>query len=274
MKKSLIVLPFLAFMLTGCLSLPGFGGGDSSSSSSSGTNTTKTAPTNPPTLPSVPTIRPKDEEPPSPETYDGYRRVLAAPEDGKEYLLGCWHVGPKQDGTNESPDYTSYYEEMRFFNGHHHVKGSSEYPYYLSTSTEVSKATKVKIEYTDATHYRIKITDSGEYRTYANKYLMCYKYSNYSSCMAADPDDESTLVDPSSKQPITTYNFDWYYAETLTDMSDGKEYTVQTNACDVEVNGTKNTFIHAATSYHLTFAACWASEWERAYICHLWEPIS
>ena len=275
MKKSLLILPFLATMLTGCLSFPGMGGDTSSSSSSSSSSqTTKTGPVNPPTVPTAPTIRPKDQEPPSPETYEGYRRVLAAPVNNKEYLLAAWHVGPKQKEGSEEADYEHYNEELRFFNGHHHIKGSSEYPYYLSTSNDITKATKVKVEYTDSTHYRIKVTDSGEYRTYANKYLMCYKYGNYSSCMAADPNDPSTLVDPSSHGAITTYNFDWYYAETLTDNSDGKVYTVQTNACDVDVSGTVNTFIHAATSYHLTFAACWASEWERAFICHLWEPIA
>lgn len=62
MKKSLVLLPFAAFLLTGCLALPGAGGDSSSSSSTSSSSSSSTRPT---ITPTTPTVTPAEDLPTS-----------------------------------------------------------------------------------------------------------------------------------------------------------------------------------------------------------------
>lgn len=148
MKKSLVLVPLLALMLSGCNSggkKKGGGGGT--------------------------ILEPNvDAIDFGPEVVNGYRRLTKAPKNGKEYLFGFNHY----DDTD--PD--NVVQTMRFINGHHHTDQNGEYPFYLSTTTDVSLASKVVCEYSDKTHFAIKIVGGGEFHTYDNTYLEIHEDVN------------------------------------------------------------------------------------------------
>ena len=108
MKKSLLILPIAVALLSGCL--------PSKKSSSTG--------------PSTPSVD-DGEIDLGPSEYQGYKRVTTAPVDGKEYIMGM---------------YQSALGQNLFYNGGPHTDSKGEYPFYLSCTEDVSKATKIKID--------------------------------------------------------------------------------------------------------------------------------
>lgn len=141
MKKSLIVLPMVAFLLVGCNGGKkhkggGGGGGDDGGEGS----------------PCIDF---------GPDTYQGYRRCKTAPKEGKEYIFGFYHVD------QQTP---------RFMNGDEHKDDKGTYRYYLGTTTEVEKACKVEILFgEDKEHYAIHIIGGGEKKLYDDNYLEIYE---------------------------------------------------------------------------------------------------
>lgn len=140
MKKSLIVLPMVAFLLVGCnggkKSKGGGGGGDDGGDGS-----------------------PCQDF--GPDTFEGYRRCKTAPKPGKEYLMGFYHI---DQGT------------PRFMNGDQHVDAKGTYRYYLGTTTDVSLAVKLEVVFDeDKEHYAIHVIGGGEKNLYDDSYLEIYQ---------------------------------------------------------------------------------------------------
>ena len=151
MKKSLILIPAVALILAGCTSSSGKkkkkSSGDVTSATTGKSGTSKTSTS----------LIPLDPLDPGATEFSGYRRVMGKPEAGKDYLLGFWHI---------------VRNEFRFMNGHHHTDSNGEYPFYQSTTTDVSLAVKINIAYAaDNEHYSIQIKGEGEFHTYDGKYL-------------------------------------------------------------------------------------------------------
>lgn len=195
MNKKLVLLPFAALLLSGCLPGQGSSSSQAPASSSATTGTPRTAPSAP-TVPGPTTVEP------GPSEYQGYSKVTTKPVDQKEYILGYYQANLKKNC---------------FINGHHHVDDKGEYPYYLTTTEDVTKAVRVRIAYeANGTDFKIMNVGGGEYDTYNGKYLRIYEGqkeggSKVTSLGFYDPaHPEIDPTNPSHTVTHTTDSFQFY----------------------------------------------------------------
>ena len=241
MKKSLILIPALALILAGCTSTP------KKKKKTSGSNVTTSA--NPGKTSSTKTsasLAPLDPLDPGAEEFSGYRRVMHKPEAGKDYIMGFWHVVKG---------------EFRFMNGHHHTDDKGEYPFYQSTSNDVTKAVKINVNFaSDGEHYSIKIKGEGEFHTYDGKYLEVYEATKTGGGTTA------------SIRQVDNEVQSWYYAEASENIK------VETSVMDFESSktGQGKAVLGCSTGSedYVTVSANPPSFFGSCYICHLWEPIA
>ena len=240
MKKSLILIPALALILAGCTSST-----PKKKKKSSGAVTTATTGKSG-TSKTQPSLAPLDPLDPGAEEFSGYRRVMHKPEAGKDYIMGFWHVAKS---------------EFRFMNGHHHTDDKGEYPFYQSTSTDVTKAVKININFaSDGEHYSIKIKGEGEFHTYDGKYLEVYEAQKTGGGTTA------------SIRQVDNEIQSWYYAEASENIK------VETSVMDFESSktGQGKAVLGCSTGSedYVTVSANPPSFFGSCYICHLWEPIA
>lgn len=244
MKKSLIFIPLMAVALVSCTSS---GGGSKKKKSTTETSqkssgTTASTHTGTPTVPTDPTVSPIEPPSPGPETYQGYRRVMTAPVDGKDYIYGI---------------YQANLDKNIFMNGDFHRDEKGEYPYYFTTSDQVADAVKVRCTYTDDTHFDIQIIGGGKYTTYDGCYLEIYQDGKYTSLRG-----------------VTSFSSDykgWTFLETY---SDGvNSFKICTNVTEwTNTHGTNPVALATYESYE-SFSACTNNYFFDNFISHLWEPI-
>lgn len=184
MKKSLIVLPLVALILTGCTS-----GGKKPRKRSSDTGDSG----------DVPALDPIEF---GPEEYNGWKRRMKAPENDKEYLMGFWHVGQ---------------QKFRFINNLAHWDAGVEYPFYLATTENPESATKVKIHYAaDKVHYSIQVMPGGEGNRYDNKYLEIYEGAKSSGALITTIRDVDQPVEQFHYETICS---DWRVQTSVIDIN-------------------------------------------------------
>lgn len=241
MKKSLIILPALALILAGCTTKKPnrkktSTAGSITSKTTSGGGASKT----------TPSLAPLDPLDPGAEEFSGYRRVMHAPENGKEYILGFWHVNKGQ---------------FFFMNGHHHTDDKGEYPFYQSTTTDVSKAVKLVCNYAaDNEHYSIQIKGGGEYTTYDGKYLEVYEATKSTGGVTA------------SIRQVESPVQSWHYVEAAENVK------VQTSIMEFTATkiGQDKAILGCSTGSddYTTVSANPPTFFGSCYICHFWEPIA
>ena len=227
MRKSLIILPLVAVLLVGCNS-----GGKKSKKSTSE----------------------QEEEGDGlpcqdfgPKEYNGYRRVMTAPKEGKEYLMGFYHV------TQETP---------RFMNGDQHKDDNGTYRYYLATTTDVEKACKLSVTYAaDKQHYSIYVIGGGEKTLYDGAYLEIYEGAKSGGQKITTIRDVVT--------PVETF------AYTVTSTVE-PAYNVHTSMMQI-TDSTRadhqwGVFGCSSGDYE-TISAIDEFNFGNAFICHFWEKI-
>lgn len=224
MKKSLLLLPFAASLLAGCM--PGGGGKKSSGGGQ-------------------PSVAPGGEVNLGPEEYQGYRRVMTAPVNDKEYIYGIYQCNT---------------EKNIFMNGHHHEDEKGKYEWYLTTTTDVNKAVKIKCHYVDDTHFTIQITGGGEYKTYDGKYLELYE--------SEKAEDQTKIISLRAGDNQAK----WYFMDSYT--KNDETTTIKTNVMDVEETGYGAQPCSMGTyEEYETFSATTPNRFPTNFISHLWEKI-
>ena len=237
MNKSLLILPLTALILAGCTT--GGKGGSKKKKSSSGAEISSTSKKSGPVGPSAESATSVN---PGPDTYQGYKKVLTAPENDKEYIYGI---------------YQANLDKMIFLNGDHHRDEKGEYPYYLTTSDQVADAVKVRCTYTDDTHFDIQIIGGGKYTTYDGCYLEIYQDGKYTSLRG-----------------VTSFSSDYKGWTFLKTYSDGvNSFDICTNVTEwTNTHGTNPVALATYESYE-SFSACTNNYFFDNFISHLWEPI-
>lgn len=229
MKKSLIILPLFALVLAACTT----SGGGSKKKKSSSSTTSKTGPT----------AQSDTGTPQGDDEYQGYKKILKAPENGKEYIYGI---------------YQGNLDEYIFLNGDNHREEKDgvmkEYPYYLTTTQDVTKAVKIICEYINDTQYKIKIVGGGEFTKYDGKYLQIYQDGDYTSLAASDT-------------PST-----WEFMESYTYKE--QDCVLNTNVTMFTRPGYPEQPVTMATyEEYETFSACTPNHFADNFISHLWEKM-
>ena len=253
MKKIILILPLATAILSGCLPAK-----KSSSKTSGQTQTSQTGPTTPST--------PGSSIDPGPSEYQGYRKVTTAPVDGKQYLLGL---------------YQSNLKENLFFNGHHHTDSGKDYPFYLSMSTEVSKACKVLVTYTDDTHFTIKNMGGGEHTTYDGKYLRVYEGLNSKTgqpCASISMYDPAhPEVDPGDPSHTVTHsNDEFYFLDTYTETYQAKTntYTLNTYVADLTYGSYTDEVVATGTNQQYeNLESVTSNFFGTNFFAYFWEQI-
>lgn len=255
MNKKLVLLPFAALLLSGCLPGQGSSSSQSPASSSTTTGTPRTAPSAP-TVPGPTTVEP------GPSECHGYSKVTTRPVDQKEYILGYYQANLKKNC---------------FINGHHHVENNVEHPYYLSTTEDVTKAVKVRIAYeANGTDFKIINVGNGEYDTYDGKYLRIYEGqkeggSKVTSLGFYDPAHPE--VDPTNQSHTVTHTTDLF--QFYGDYSyGGTSFTVNTIAAMFN-DGTHDpqaVFVGTYGPYE-TLSATTPNRLGSNFIAYLWEEL-
>lgn len=241
MKKSLIILPIVAMLFTGCTQSRKSPKKKSTSTQTSSKTTSGNTSGGQLTSQGLPPQDPLDF---GPEEFNGYRRVMHAPENDKEYLFGFYHVAQSK---------------FFFMNGHHHTDDKGEYPFYQSTTNDVSKAVKLVCHYaSDNQHYSIQIKGGGEYTTYDGKYLEIYEGTK-------DAGGKVTTI-RQVDSPVESF----YYAEV-----EGN-YNIKTSAIKFEATRTgRDIGIFACSGAdYVTVSGIDQQNYGNGYICHFWEPIA
>lgn len=256
MKKSLIILPVMAaLLLAGCTS----GGGKRRRRSSGGSSETTGQTTNPTTNPTTHSdtggqqsdTDTGEEELPAqdcldfgPEEFGDYKRVMHAPENGKEYYMGFYHINQ---------------EKMRFVNGKCHNANNKDYPFYLGTSDDIANAVRIVCEYdADNVHYAIKVVGGGEGTYYDGKYLEIYDGTKDSGAQIV------TIRDVTD--PVKRFHYEEKYAN----------YNVHTTVIDIENPREGHQFgIFGCTipgkEVYETVAAQDEVNFGNCYVAHFWE---
>ena len=226
MKKSLIALPLVALILAGCTSSSKKskkgGGGEEQ-----GTGL--------------------DCQDFGPTEYNGYRRLMKAPKEGKEYLLGFYHID------QQTP---------RFMNGDQHKDEKGTYRYYLGTTTDVSLACKLKVEYAaDKEHYAIHVIGGGEKDLYDDNYLEIYEGAKNNGQKI------TTIRDVSD--PVAQFKY------TVTSTVE-PAYNVHTSMMQI-TDSTRDDHqwgvFGCSGSEFETISAIDEFNFGNAFICHFWEKI-
>ena len=253
MNKKLVLLPFAALLLSGCL--PGGNSGSSvpASTSASKTGTTRTAP-------STPTVPGPTSVDPGPSEYQGYSKVTTKPVDQKEYILGYYQANLKKNC---------------FINGHHHTDDKGEYPYYLTTTEDVTKAVRVRVAYeANNTDFKIMNVGGGEFSTYDGKYLRIYEGqkeggSKVTSLGFYDPAHPE--VDPTNPSHNVTHTTDLF--QFYGDYSyGGVSFTVNTLAAMFNdgVHDPQAVFVGTYEQY-TTLSATTPNRLSSNFVAYLWE---
>ena len=225
MKKSLIIIPLLALFLSACQS----SGGRHSGGGGDGGNTG-----------GLPVLACYDF---GPDEANGYRRITTKPVEDKEYVLGFYHA---KDG------------KFFYMNGHHHTDENGQYPYYQSTSEDVSKAVKVVCHYAaDKTHFSIQIKGGGEYQTYDGKYLKIYEGTKSAGEKITSIDHIDNAIEQYVYEDVS-YHF-----------------RVQSLVAEIETERIANNRGYFACSgpKYYTVSGIDQKDLNYSYICHLFEKI-
>lgn len=242
MKKTLLIMPFAALMLAGCMPNLGGNGAKKTTTAQDTKSTTRPAGTQStgpaaPSTPgaSIPTVNL------GPEIKDGYKRVMEAPKNDTEYLFGV---------------YQANLDKNLFLNGHHHTDENGEYPYYLSTTEDVTKASRVKVHYVDDTHYTIQIVaGSGEFSTYDGKYLSVYLDGTHTSIKASDVVGQ------------------WYYLESYTSNNVKADINCSVSDLNNPTYGVQPIAIGSSQEYQ-TLSACTPNYFTTNFMARFWEPAN
>ena len=246
MKKSLLILPLAAALLSGCLP-----GKKSSSSSKTG--------------PDTPSVDPTEVDL-GPDEYQGYRRVMSAPVDGKEYIMGMYQATLQKD---------------MFYNGGHHTDSAGEYPFYLSCTEDVTKAAKIKIEYTDDTHFTMKDVGGGEKTIYTNQYLRVYQSEKGSGTSATkitslsfyDGTEAGAKVDPGNPDHEVEYsNDEFYFIQSYN--HGGEVHTIKSFAADLASDGyAAQPIVLGTYDEYISIGAVTPNHLGTNFLTFLWEKI-
>lgn len=252
MKKSLIILPMMtALLLAGCAGGRGGhggGGGRTSANPTSQGGTSQSGTSEQPPVPAKKELPIQDVVDAGPFSQNGYRRVMHAPEEGKEYLFGFYHV---RNG------------KFYYMNGHHHVANNTDYPFYQATTTEVSKAVKLRVQYaSDGSHYAIQIVGGGEYSTYDGKYLEIYE--------GAKSNGQKIVSIRQVDNPVSNFSYkesENYYRvhSSVIELEDARpDHSKCIFGCTIgEDTNTKEPYTTVSAQDGMNFANC--------YICHFFE---
>lgn len=261
MKKALFLFPLAAMLLSSCdLSaitdmIPFWPKEDPSSSKSSSSKSSSSKTSSSKTSSSKTTVTiSSDESSAGPDTYQGYKKVLTAPEEGKDYIYGVFQC-----------NLDSGAGKQLFMNGDNHrdidpkTQQMTEYPFYLATTTDVSKAIKIRCHYVDDTKYTMQVVEVVDYDQYLNKYFEVYD--------AEKADGNHTVSIRLIDEP-TAY---WRFADKET--VDGKQQTLQTNVMDIEYEGSPEVVTMGSSQTYSTFSAFKSSFFGGAnnFYGHLWE---
>ena len=197
-----------------------------------------------------------------PSEYQGYRRVEKAPTDGKEYIMGMYQANRG---------------ENMFYNGGPHTDQGKEYPFYLSCTTDVSKATKIKIKYTDSTHFTMQDVGGGELSRYKDQYLRVYESlkdtGNITSLSFFDGTEEGAKVDPGNEDHVVTYSNDqFYFAQTAN--HGGETFTLNTFVADLGSEKYSPQPVALGTyDEYISIGAVTPNHFGTNYLTFLWEKI-
>ena len=245
MKKSLILIPLAALLVVGCTS----GGTKKKSKKSTSTTSAKSTSTSQGKSSASTSVPPQDPPSFGPTEVDGYKLVTEKPVAGKDYLLGFYHV--TQD-------------KVLFMNGGPHTDKDKktgediEYPFYQKTTTDVSKAVKLRAEFdTDNTKYAIKIVGGGEETAFDGKYFKIYEGENeFHKLATIDHVDE----------PV--------YQFTYQDVDNN--YNVKTNVATYETTGSTSGVAVMACSeaQYTTISAVEPRNYKKCYVAHFYEKIA
>lgn len=239
MKKSLFILPLAAAVLGGCL--PGGKKTDTSGG---------------------PTVTGDTGVDLGPSEYQGYRRVQAAPTDGKEYIMGMYQANRG---------------ENMFYNGGPHTDANGEYPFYLSCTTDVSKATKIKIKYTDDKHFTMQDVGGGELSRYKDQYLRVYESlkdtGNITSLSFFDGTEEGAKVDPGNPSHVVTHSNDQF--EFVESYNHGGEvHTLNTFGSWLATEGyAAQPVVFGTYNDYISIGAVTPNHFGTNYLTFLWEKI-
>ena len=243
MKKSLIILPIAVLALSACLPAKG---GKTSSSKTSGSG----GPTVDDTTVDL-----------GPEEYQGYKRLMAAPENGKTYILGMYQANLSKN---------------LFYNGGPHSDANGEYPFYLSCTEDTTKATKVKVEYTDTEHFTIKDIGGGEKTRYTNQYLRVYESlkgsdSKITSLSFYDGSPDGAKVDPGNPDHEVEYSNDQFYFLKSYNYG-GEVISINTIAADLASQGyAAQPIILGTYDEYISIGAVTPNHFGTNYMTFLWE---
>lgn len=244
MKKSLIILPIALLALSACLPSKG------NKSSSSKTSGNPTGPNVDDTTVDL-----------GPEEYQGYKRLMSAPEDGKTYIMGM---------------YQSTLQKNMFYNGGPHSDDNGEYPFYLSCTEDTSKATKVKVEYTDTKHFTIKDVGGGEKTRYTNQFLRVYESlkgsdTKITSLSFYDGSPEGAKEDPGNPSHEVEYSNDEFYFLSTYSYG-GEQITINTFASDLASQGyAAQPVILGTYDEYISIGAITPNHFATNYMTFLWE---
>lgn len=243
MRKSLLILPLAALALSACLP-----GGKKSSGTTSGN----------PTGPNVDS----DTVDLGPSEYQGYRRLEKAPEDGKEYIMGMYQAGLSKN---------------MFYNGGPHADDKGEYPFYLSCTEDVTKATKILIDYTDDTHFTMKDNGGGEKTRYTNQYLRVYESQKDSGKITSlsfyDGTEAGAKVDPGNPDHEVVYSNDQFYFIKSYNHG-GEVHSINSFAADLASDGYASQPIVLGTyDEYISIGAVTPNHLGTNYLTFLWEKI-
>ena len=235
MKKSLIILPLFALSLAACTTS---GGGSKKKKSSTPTSSK-----------SGPTAQSDTGTPQGNDEYQGYKKLKKAPENGKEYIYGI---------------YQGNLDEYIFLNGDNHREEKDgvmkEYPYYLTTTQDVSKAVKVVCNYFDDTEFSIQIVGGGEFTKYDGKYLELYDGLK---------DDGKTKI-TSLRADVNPVH--WKFMESY-DYK-GTTLELNTNIQMLQSEDYPEQPVTMATyEEYETFSACTPNHFADNFLSHLWEKM-
>ena len=196
-----------------------------------------------------------------PAEYQGYKRVTTAPVEGKEYLIGM---------------YQATLQENMFYNGGCHTDSNGSYPFYLSCTTDVSKATKVKVTYS-GDKFRIQDIGGGEKSLYKNQYLRVYeglKKDNetlITSLSFYDGTEAGAKVDPDNASHEVKYSNDLFYFLPEYEYK-GEKTTLNTFAADLDSDSFATQPVILGTyGDYISIGAITPNHFATNFLTFLWE---
>ena len=168
-----------------------------------------------------------------------------------------------------------------FYNGGPHSDANGEYPFYLSCTEDVTKATKIKIEYTDDTHFTMKDNGGGEKTRYTGKYLRVYESqkgtgassSKITSLSFYDGTEAGAKEDPGNADHEVVYSNDQFYFIESYNYG-GEVHQIKSFAADLASDGYASQPIVLGTyDEYISIGAVTPNHLGTNYLTFLWEKI-